>query len=82
MVLIRDNGRGIAAEHIPHIFDRFYRADSGRSRDAGGFGLGLAISQWAVQAHKGTIAVSSTPGSGSTFEIILPAAGTAEPGGV
>jgi heavy metal sensor kinase len=77
-VLIRDSGRGIAAEHLPHIFDRFYRADSGRSRDAGGFGLGLAISQWAVQAHKGTIAVSSIPGNGSTFAITLPAADTTD----
>lgn len=82
MVLIHDSGRGIAPEHLPHIFDRFYRADAGRSRDAGGFGLGLAISQWAVQAHKGTIAVSSTPGNGSTFEIRLPAAETAEHLGV
>lgn len=73
-VSIRDSGPGIAAEHLPHIFDRFYRADAGRSRDAGGFGLGLAITKWAVQAHKGSIAVSSKPGGGSTFSITLPAA--------
>jgi heavy metal sensor kinase len=69
---VRDPGPGIAPEHRSRIFDRFYRVDRGRSRDAGGFGLGLAIAQWAVEAHKGAISVSSAPGDGSTFRISLP----------
>jgi len=76
-ISITDSGPGIAPEHAAHIFDRFYRVDTGRSRDAGGFGLGLAIAQWAVQAHKGSISVSSAPGEGSTFLITLPVKGTA-----
>jgi heavy metal sensor kinase len=74
VISIRDEGQGIAPEHLPHIFDRFYRADAGRSRDVGGFGLGLAISQWAVQAHHGSIEVISAPGAGATFQITLPGA--------
>jgi heavy metal sensor kinase len=69
---VRDPGPGIAPEHRSRIFDRFYRADRGRSRSPGGFGLGLAIAQWAVEAHKGAISVSSAPGDGSTFRISLP----------
>ena len=69
---VRDAGPGIEPEHRSRIFDRFYRVDRGRSRDAGGFGLGLAIAQWAVEAHKGAISVSSAPGDGSTFRISLP----------
>jgi len=71
-IAVVDEGPGIAAEHIPHIFDRFYRVDSGRSRMAGGFGLGLAISQWAVAAHRGSITVTSAPGAGSRFRIDIP----------
>ena len=52
-ISVRDNGPGIAAEDVGRVFDRFYRCDNGRSR-GGGFGLGLAISQWAVRAHGGT----------------------------
>ncbi|HEX4134171.1 MAG TPA: ATP-binding protein [Bryobacteraceae bacterium] len=76
-VSVEDAGPGISPEHAPHIFDRFYRADPGRSRDAGGFGLGLAITQWAVEAHKGSIGVTSSPGDGSTFRIVLPEANSA-----
>ena len=71
-ISVTDAGPGIAPEHAARIFDRFYRVDTGRSRDAGGFGLGLAIAQWAIQAHKGCISVSSAPGQGSTFQITLP----------
>jgi heavy metal sensor kinase len=71
-ISVQDEGPGIAPEHTAHIFDRFYRVDQGRSRDAGGFGLGLSIAQWAVGAHKGMIGVSSIRGAGSTFRITLP----------
>jgi signal transduction histidine kinase len=57
---------------VARIFDRFYRVDHGRSREAGGFGLGLAIAQWAVQAHKGEISVVSARGEGSKFRITVP----------
>ncbi|MEW5961454.1 MAG: ATP-binding protein [Chloroflexota bacterium] len=70
---IIDTGEGILAEHLSHIFDRFYRTDSGRSRDRGGAGLGLAISRALVEAHGGEINVASAgPGQGSTFTIHLP----------
>ncbi len=71
-VSVQDAGPGISPEHASRIFDRFYRVDQGRSRDIGGFGLGLAIAQWAVEAHRGAISVSSEPGDGSTFRISLP----------
>ena len=71
-ISVHDAGPGIAPEHATRIFDRFYRVDPGRSREAGGFGLGLAIAQWAIQAHKGAISVSSVRGEGSTFRITLP----------
>jgi heavy metal sensor kinase len=66
-IAIEDTGPGIPLEHANRIFDRFYRIDSGRSRDAGGFGLGLSIARWAVQAHGGEISVS-----GNTFRITFP----------
>jgi hypothetical protein len=66
-VAVRDEGEGIAAEHLPHIFDRFYRADGARGRSSGGTGLGLAIAQAIVRAHDGDITVSSAPGRGTTF---------------
>jgi heavy metal sensor kinase len=72
VIAISDKGRGIPEEHHHRIFDRFYRVDAGRSRDAGGFGLGLSIAQWAVQAHGGIISVASCVGEGSTFRISLP----------
>jgi heavy metal sensor kinase len=71
-IAVTDTGPGIAPEHTTRIFDRFYRVDSGRSREAGGAGLGLAIAQWAVRAHSGTILVSSAPDKGSTFRIVIP----------
>ena len=73
---VRDSGIGISALDLPHIFERFYRADRARSRSAerGGFGLGLAISQWIAEAHGGTISVRSRLARGSTFTVTLPIA--------
>ena len=71
---VADDGRGIAAEDLPRIFDRFHRADASRSRHTGGAGLGLAIVKQAVEAHGGTIAVASELGRGTTFTVTLPAA--------
>ncbi len=73
-IRVRDRGCGIAAEHLPRLFERFYRADKGRSRDLGGTGLGLAIVKHILQAHGGTVSVESTPGKGSVFTLRLPAA--------
>ncbi|MEX0682140.1 MAG: ATP-binding protein [Dehalococcoidia bacterium] len=72
-IAIKDTGPGIAAEHIPHIFDRFYRADKARARADGGAGLGLSISRWIAEAHRGTITVTSDP-TGSTFTVRIPLA--------
>ncbi len=72
---VRDTGIGIPAEHLPHIFDRFYRVDKGRARAAGGTGLGLSITRWAVEAHEGAISCESRPGKGSTFRVEFPAVG-------
>lgn len=69
---VHDTGIGIAPEHLPRIFDRFYRVDHARSRDAGGTGLGLAICQWIAEAHSGRIEVESRLGVGSTFTVLLP----------
>jgi heavy metal sensor kinase len=69
---VRDTGIGIPAEHLPHIFDRFYRVDSGRSRDSGGTGLGLAIVRWVIESHGGTAEVASEVGVGSVFTVRLP----------
>lgn len=73
---VRDTGVGIAAADLPHVFERFWRADRVRSRTAerGGFGLGLAISQWIAQAHGGTLTVQSRLGKGSLFTLTLPLA--------
>jgi signal transduction histidine kinase len=73
-IAVADTGIGIAAEDLPRIFDRFYRADESRSRATGGFGLGLAISHDLVEAMAGTIEVESEPGSGSKFTVRLRAA--------
>jgi len=73
LVVVQDSGCGIAAEHIPHIFDRFFRGDKARSRDKGGTGLGLAIAKWIVEKHGGKISVES-PGKGTTFQVAIPLA--------
>lgn len=72
---VSDTGAGIAAEHLPHVFDRFYRADASRSRRTGGAGLGLAIVRQLVTAQGGTVsAASDGPGRGATFRVTLRAA--------
>jgi len=71
---VGDTGSGIPPEHLPRIFERFYRADSGRSRDAGGTGLGLAIVRHLVEAHGGTVRADSTVGVGTTISIFFPGA--------
>ena len=71
-IVVRDTGIGIPAEAQPRVFDRFYRVDKARARTMGGAGLGLSIAQWIVEVHGGSINLSSTPGHGSTFTIVLP----------
>lgn len=77
-VKVSDTGIGILPDDLPHIFERFYRADRARSRDRGGSGLGLTIVQAIVQEHQGSIEVDSTPGRGSTFTLKLPVAREAD----
>jgi two-component system phosphate regulon sensor histidine kinase PhoR len=67
---VSDTGMGISKEDLPHIFERFYKADKARSQ--GGSGLGLAIAKHTIQAHGGSISVKSEEGKGSTFSFILP----------
>jgi signal transduction histidine kinase len=78
-LIVSDTGAGIAADDIPHIFDRFYRADRSRSRTRGGAGLGLAIVKWIADAHHGRVEVASTAGVGSRFALLLPLEAPAEP---
>jgi heavy metal sensor kinase len=70
-VTVQDNGHGIDSKHLPHLFDRFYRIDSGTARDSGGTGLGLPIVKEIATAHHGTIRVESEVGRGSTFTLTL-----------
>jgi signal transduction histidine kinase len=72
VISVRDTGAGIRAPDVDHIFDRFARADPGRSRHTGGFGLGLSIVKAIVDAHGGEVHVASAIGVGTTFEILLP----------
>lgn len=74
---VSDTGPGIEPEDLPHIFDRFYRAGTTRSRASGGAGLGLAISKWIAESHGGQIRGESTPGHGARFTVELPAASDA-----
>jgi signal transduction histidine kinase len=72
-LIVSDTGSGIPPEHLPRIFERFYRADSGRSREAGGTGLGLAIVRHLVEAHGGMVRAESVVGAGTTIRIFFPA---------
>ena len=74
---VSDHGPGVDPAHVERIFDRFYRADTARSRDRGGSGLGLSIAASVAAAHGGEITYSSTPGGGATFTLTLPRNGTA-----
>src|SRR6185295_5310710 len=71
-IAVEDTGTGIAAEHLPRLFDRFYRVDRPRSRAGGGTGLGLAIVKYVAEAHGGSVEVESEVGRGSRFTVRLP----------
>jgi signal transduction histidine kinase len=72
MVEIQDTGIGIADTDLPHIFERLYRVDKARSTTTGGVGLGLAIAQKIISLHSGNLTATSSPGEGSTFQMVLP----------
>ena len=72
VITVADSGIGISESDLPHIFDRFWRADRVRSRGMGGAGLGLAIAHWIVDQHHGSIEVQSRSGQGSTFAVKIP----------
>ena len=69
---VSDNGPGIPPDCLPHVFERFYRADKAGSRADGGFGLGLAIVKWIAESHNGAVELSSQPEAGSVFTVTLP----------
>jgi len=71
-IIVNDNGEGIAPEHLPHVFDRFYQADSARSKDQKGTGLGLSIAKSLVEIQGGQISITSQPGQGTSISISLP----------
>jgi two-component system phosphate regulon sensor histidine kinase PhoR len=74
-VAVRDDGPGIAPEHLPRLTERFYRVDTAASREAGGTGLGLAIVKHIVLRHRGRLTIESALGQGATFKAILPRLG-------
>jgi signal transduction histidine kinase len=71
-VAVRDTGIGIADSALPHVFERFYRADESRNRDAGGTGLGLAIAKFIADRHRASLEAESVVGEGSTFRVRFP----------
>ena len=72
VLTVRNTGEPIAPEHLPHLFERFYRADGSRSRKEGGYGLGLAIAQTIAESHRGQIEVRSSREEGTVFTVVLP----------
>jgi signal transduction histidine kinase len=78
LVRVKDTGSGIAPEDLPHIFERFYRADKARQR-SGGAGLGLSIAEWIARVHHAGIDVASTLDAGTTFTLSFPVAGPLDP---
>ena len=73
-ITVRDEGEGIAPEHLPRLTERFYRVNVSSSRAKGGTGLGLAIAKHILNRHEGRLEIASTPGKGSTFTVWLPRA--------
>jgi len=71
VLTVADSGSGIAPEHVPHVFERFYKVDAARTRDGNGSGLGLSIARAIVERHRGSIQVTSVPGR-TAFTIVLP----------
>jgi len=80
-ITVRDSGPGIPAEHLPHIFDRFYKVQASRSagENPTGSGLGLSIVKAIVEQHGGTVSASNHPGGGAVFDVVLPAPPLAQP---
>jgi len=72
LLRVEDTGVGISADALPHIFDRFYRAEPSRSKEVQGVGLGLALVKWIVEQHGGSVGVETEPGHGSCFTVRLP----------
>jgi signal transduction histidine kinase len=71
-IWVKDTGQGILSTHLPHIFERFYRADKARSRELGGTGLGLSIVKHIAQAHGGSVMAESILGKGTTVRVYIP----------
>jgi signal transduction histidine kinase len=76
---VSDNGPGLGEEELDHVFDRFWRAQSGETQEVGGTGLGLAIAKSLVELHGGAISANSSPGEGATFRFVLPIAKDGRP---
>ena len=79
MLEVADNGPGIAEQHLPHIFEKFYRVREGERTAGRGVGLGLAFVQWIARAHGGTVTVHSRVGEGTTLEVRIPSGAETAP---